>query len=342
MVTNDWSQDSSLNRLERSSEEYNFFQLVRLLEGRSVSTRLPVELKFSGNNSLAFKPNFVDDLAFEQSGGHLQATVSTNGFHLLGQQGPVPNVYVEQIASISNQGQNGASEYLDIYNDRILKALYEIKKNFSPMLFNGEEEEKNLFAVFEAVSGVSADSVYESKLPKKHSRFWRKYAYLISNRRVSYSVFKEVISAEINAEVKISPASGGWRKLGESSQAKLDGSTRLDSSRSLGQRFWGYSNCLELTLTFSQIDEYFNHLPSGEQYSELIALLAVLSDLFFDIDLNFRLAVQEVPVCKLGGPVHLGQATWLASREAIRGGVDGARFHLTRQEMLSALQESAA
>lgn len=340
MVTNDWTQDPSISRLKRSSEEFNFFQLVRLLKGRKLDANLPVNLKFSGSNSLAFKPNFVDGIDFHKIGNQLTATISTNGFHLLGQQGPVPNVFVEQIAVLGNRGQNGASGFLDIFNDRITNVLYEIKKHFSPMLFNGEEDEAKLFAVFEAVSGVISGSVFESIQPKRYSRFWRRYAYLISNRRINYSTLKEVIESEINAEVQVEPASGGWRELGESSQAKLDGDAPLNSSLSLGRRFWSYSNSLELILTFNKFDDYVRHLPSGENYTDIVELLAILSDLFFDIDLKYRLNTRQVPSCELGAPLHLGQTTWLTKCQSNRKNVEGARLHVTRKEMLLTLQES--
>lgn len=342
MVTYDWTQDPGVNRLRRSSEEFNFFQLVRLLEGQRAAKNQPIELKFSGTNSLAFKPNFVGGVEFYGAGDSLQATISTNGFHLLGQQGPVPNVYVEQIAALDSQGQSGAADYLDIFNDRIISTLYAIKKKFSPMLFSGEGEEKDLFVVFEALSGVLSDSAYESKLPQSFPRFWRKYAYLISNRRISYSTFKEVLSAEIKAQVEVSPASGGWRELEASSQAGLGGGTRLDSSKSLGRRFWSHANCLQLTFTFNTMKDYLDHLPGGKQYTDLVSLLAVLSDLFFDIELNYSLVTEQMPACELNGSLHLGQATWLGRKKSEKQAIEGARIQLSRQEMLLALQGTDA
>ena len=109
MAPDDWSQSASLKSLSRTGEEYNFFQLARLIEGLSSRGEKPITLDFAAHNSLALKPNFVENVEVVEGQDDISVKLSTNGFHLLGQQGPIPHVFAEQIANETQQGRKGAA-----------------------------------------------------------------------------------------------------------------------------------------------------------------------------------------------------------------------------------------
>lgn len=340
MVSNYWTQDSRLKNITLSAEEHNFFQLVRLLEGLPKKDGEELPINFSGHNSPALKPNFVDGIELSERSGVTSVTVSANAFHLLGQQGPIPQVFSEQIARESQSGNTGAAAFLDIFNDKILRTLFEVKKKFSPLLFNGEASEAQLFALFEAVSGVADGSAFERKIPSGFPRFWRSCANVFGNRRVGYGLLKQLLTKLLSMQVDVEPATGGWRSLPSASQVKLDGSVALDGSRSLGCRYWSHANCITITLTSQTLREYESSLPGAAEHDQVVALIAILSDLLFDVTLELELDVKETVYKKLGDQVRLGFTSWLGGNRQRKVAPCGARVHLGREQMLGALNGS--
>ena len=93
MASDDWSKNASLNQVNLAAEEYNFFQLTRLLEGMSEDSGAGLRVEFAGHNTQATRPNFVEGIQVESADSGTQVKILTNGFHLLGQQGPLPQVF---------------------------------------------------------------------------------------------------------------------------------------------------------------------------------------------------------------------------------------------------------
>ena len=338
MASHEWSQDTSLDGLSLTGEEFNFFQLARLIENATTPREKPVALRFSGNNTRALKPNFVERVRVDPGSENFAVEVKTNGFHLTGQQGPVPNTFSEQLAEEYSLGNRGASDFLDIFNDRILRTLYEVKKRFDPMLFNGEQEESRLFSLFESTSGVLADSVLEKKIPAGLKKAWRQYAYIMGNRRISYSLLKPILSDVSSAKVSIDPFIGGWYQLPSGNQAKLDGSTSMADMGCLGRRYWSHDNAIAITLRFEDLDAYLSYLPGEPNHTPLIVLVAFLSDLSFDVDLGLELCASVVPSVDLGGSFRLGHSSWINSAGVEEPKHEFFHTYLSRQNMLSALE----
>ena len=336
MASDDWSKNASLNQVNLAAEEYNFFQLTRLLEGMSEDSGARLRVEFAGHNTQATRPNFVEGIQVESADSGTQVKILTNGFHLLGQQGPLPQVFSELLSRESQSGNLGATAFVDLFNNRILRALYEVKKRFNPMLFNGSAEDSHLFRLFEAVSGVSEGSVFESKMPATFQRFWRQHAYLIGNRRISYGLLKQILSDLIDAHVEILPATGSWRVLPSDSQARLDKSVRLDASRSLGGRYWSHANGISIRLAFTSLEDYDAFLPSGDMHAHTVALIAVLTDLCFDVQLELRLAKGVKRTARVRNGLRLGQSSWLKGDSQKAG--DGANLALTKGRLSVALR----
>lgn len=342
MATDDRSQSSSLNRLEKTGEEYNFFQVSRLLEGLSDGDGASLRVKFAGNNSFALRPNFVERVNVEGTGASASITVEANGFNLFGNQSPIPEVYLEQIAQEAQAGNDGATAFLNIFNDKILREFYELKKRFDPMLFNGSPKEEDLFRLFESVSGVPRHSRFEGQMPSSYPRFWRKYAYQYSNRRVSYGFLKELLSKLVGVDVAVESNTGGWRVLPKERQACLGHSGALGASSTLGRRYWSHDNSIGLTLTLENLEDYDKYLPGSEDFSELVALIAVLTDLLFDIQLKFRINPSSVAKLRLGKTARLGFSTWLKHQDAELNQAGQTECYLRRDDLLAALESAEA
>ena len=336
MASDDRSESLSLGHINLAAEEYNFFQLTRLLEGQSSRSSKGLRVAFAGNNTHATRPNFVEGIKINEGAGQTSVKVLTNGVHLFGQQGPLPQGFSELLARQTQAGNPGAAAFVDVFNNKILRALYEIKKRFNPMLFNGSTDDSGLFRVFESVSGVVEGSAFETAMPEKFARFWREYAYLIGNRRVSYGLLKQLMSQLITARIDIEPATGSWRDLPPQSQARLNQTTSLDASRSLGRRYWSHVNGITIVMTFASLDEYEAMLPGGDMHAHTVALIAVLTDLTLDVTLKLRLLASAKPNVQLGRGLRLSQSSWLIAEEA--NSDTGASCTLDRNRLLGAMQ----
>ena len=66
MATNDWTQNTSVKDLRAMGQEFNFFQALRLLESSEEHDGAFSALRMKGENSAAFKANFIEDVQFNE------------------------------------------------------------------------------------------------------------------------------------------------------------------------------------------------------------------------------------------------------------------------------------
>lgn len=337
MATDERSNVPVLEGLAKDPQEYSFFQAVRLLEGYAAETKKPLALKFAANNTLAIRPAFIEHIAVEDNANSVSAEITTNGFHLLGQQGPVPSVYSEMFTRAAQNGNKAATAFIDLFNGRILQALYDVKRKFSPLLFGGVVDDKALLEPFEALSGVDFNSLHEALIASSFSSQWRSHSTALANRRINYSLFKQTLAAEVGGSVAIEPGCGDWLNLSAESQAALDGTTHLGGGRALGRRYWCHSAAIKITLTFDELDVYENFLPGGAGRNQLVRLLAILSDLRFGVLLVMHLLSGRQNPVALNGQGRLGLTTWLPSACLQRSCSDWTSARLSRSDLQASL-----
>ena len=315
MAANEWSHDASIARLTTVAEEYNFFQAARLLDGATDQHQVPLTVKFRGNNTQAFKPNFVESVEISLGGQGAVADVATNGFHLLGQQGPVPQMYAAQLADERQNGNIAPEMFLDIFNNRILHTFYEVKKRFDPLMFNGAKTDKELFRLCDAISSVVGKAGLKERLPERFGQFWSRYASALANRRVSYSLLKCLLSDLLGYQVVISPGEGAWKKLNSEQQVRLDGSCALGGHEALGQKFWSHDAGIRIVIETDSLESFESLLVGGMVHDDLVTLLCLISDSRFDIVLEIKPQDEALPKfvaidnCRLGRTSWLGDAT---------------------------------
>ena len=68
MATDDWTQNTSVADLRARGREFNFFQALRLLEGSEANDGAYSALRMKGENSAAFKVNFIEDVRISERG----------------------------------------------------------------------------------------------------------------------------------------------------------------------------------------------------------------------------------------------------------------------------------
>jgi type VI secretion system protein ImpH len=321
MSANERSSDAYLTLLEQQGEEINFFQAVRLLEQALAPDP---ELRFKVMNSDAFYPNFVASIKKKKVAHNKHsATVSVHGFGVTGMQGPIPQCFTEMLQRAEIKGEKGSEDpnaFLDIFHDRILNLLYDIKKQFNPMLFNEQPEDHSIYTLFSNISGFNFLNLFEH-LPIKKAQL-SSFAPVMANRRVDYSLIINVLKNFLKLDVKLIPNQGAWRELPDDVQAKLSSdksslsslqSMGLGKGVGLGNRYWDNQAAIKLQIKVNSIEGCHQLLPKGGKHSELCSLITFLTDGKYHIYVELFINWKDIPVTKLStkAQLKLGQTSWL-------------------------------
>lgn len=318
MATAERTSNAHLTLLHQQGEELNFYQAIRVLE-----RALPEgdALRFAVVNCEAFHPNFIAAIRRHVQADNSKITkVDVNGFGILGMQGPLPTCFSELLRFAQVKGQEGAESpeaFLDVFHDRLLELLYDIKKQLNPMLFNQVPEEHLLFTLFSSISGLSMQST-----PVKSDRL-AQFAPILANRRVDYSHLVQLLRQAFDCEVEVTPNQGGWCKLPQSMQAKLvsgtgeHGGIRLGQGLGVGQHYWDNQVAIAVNLNVPDIETCYDLLPSGQQHNKLQTLLTFLSDGRYRFYISLEIDWSAIPKSYLSvkKQMVLGKTAWLKHTE---------------------------
>ncbi len=329
MGTNERSQSPCLELLERQGEEFNFFQAIRLLE------KIPgvkQNLHFKAVNSEAFHPNFIagitqkTDPNRKKSSSNSKTTISVNGFGLVGQQGPIPQCFSETLRRAFVEGPKGKEEpeaFLNIFNDKLIALLYDIKKQFNPLLFNDLPAESSLYELLAAITGFSTLGLFD-RLPLSSDQL-AAFTPIMANRRVDYSLLNNVLKTYFECELEIIPNQGAWRPLPQRYRAQLNcpgkqnpGSV-LGQGIGLGKKYWDPQAAIAIKLNVQSMEQCLSLLPAdkqhpaGEQHQQLTSLFSFLSDGKYLLNVTLKIKWQDIPDSMLvkDSSMRLGQTSWL-------------------------------
>ncbi len=327
MAANERSSDPYLTLLTQQGEELNFFQAIRLLE-RAVADIEKV--RFSAKNSQAFHPNFIAGI--EQKLSHQDIKVKVNGFTLTGMQGPIPQSFSDLLRYSEIKSPNGKedpNQFLDIFHDRIITLLYQIKKRFNPLLFNQAQTDHELYRLFSSVCGFEQLNVFEH-LPVSQEHL-ASMSPIMANKRLDYSLVHNLLQQSFKCEVKVHPNQGAWKELPKEFQAKLTVKSKqlssiqqqgLGNGIGLGRKHWHNQAVIGLDLSLPDIESLTALLPSKDKNSEhykLKNLLTFLSDGKYQFNVRLFLNWQQIPLSKLSKQtatpaLKLGQNSWLKTK----------------------------
>lgn len=317
METTERSQTSCLDLLQAQAEEFNFYQAIRVLECVVREEEGIPQIKYKAVNEQAFMPNFIANLVSDD----IKTEVRVNGYSLTGQQGPLPDVYNDMLQEQKSQGNRGPEAFLDLFNNRLLHLLYDIKKQLDPMLFNDISINSELFNVLESLTGLTTFDLFK-RLPITQEKLLTFSALLIGNRQ-NYSSIKQVIECMFDCEVEIDPCKGGWRPLPKTWQTRLGASNAvLGSGIGLGTKHWDNQAKIGMVLHIKDIEQCRKLMPKGHLHEVLKAMLAYLTDGHYEIDVKLQLDWQNLPESRLGkssnggqksSSMFLGQSSWLKS-----------------------------
>lgn len=326
METTERSQTSCLDLLQDTAEEFNFYQAIRVLECVVREDEGIPRIQFKAVNEQAFMPNFIAKLSSDE----IKTEVRVNGFALTGQQGPLPDVYNDMLLEQKSAGNRGPEAFLDLFNNRLLHLLYDIKKQLDPMLFNDISINSELFDMLESLTGLTTFDLFK-RLPITQEKLLTFSALLIGNRQ-NYSSIKQIIECMFDCEVSIDPCKGGWRPLPKNWQTHLGANNALlGSGIGLGKRHWDNQAKIGMVLTLKNIDQCRQLMPKGNLHEVFKAMLAYLTDGHYEIDVKLQLDWECLPASQLSqdSTMFLGQSSWIKSNSREGKTLNQPKFTVT-------------
>lgn len=317
METHQRSQKAGVDFLTSQAEELNFYQAIRLLENQASSGAVSDNIRFQSVNTQAFTPNSIGGIRFEPK----QTQVQVNSFGLLGQQGPLPDIFAEIIQRASEAGNKGPEAFLNLFNHRFIRLLFDIKKELDPMLFNEQPQDTALYQLAQALFGLWTDDMH-GKLHLDLAQLLSFCTLFVGNKQ-NYSAIKRVLESVLQCEAQITPCAGAWKPLPKKYQAQLDADNCiLGSGVGLGKRYWDNQAGIDLALKLPSLALCEALRPQGKKHKMLVALLSFLTDGRYYVNVTLSVAWDKIPVSKVpeetpakATTMRLGSTSWIKSQK---------------------------
>lgn len=116
---------TAVEQLQLEASEYNFFQLVELLE--TLKQEQGFDVLYSASSSLGFAPADVAQLApIASSPG--KYSLETSFLGLNGAQSPLPNYYLDELAAEHDGGVK--QRFFDFFNHRLVELFHQVWRKY--------------------------------------------------------------------------------------------------------------------------------------------------------------------------------------------------------------------
>ncbi|EKN4037487.1 type VI secretion system baseplate subunit TssG [Yersinia enterocolitica] len=303
--------------LSKALSKHNFFQQVRAMLGQlkksgSIKPRqlLEDQLYFVSPLSLEAQRGEVGPIK-PLAGNRWQVQVSSHG--LTGAMGALPTTYTEWlIERYYRYGDTAAKAFFDIFNHRLQCLRYLAWQKYH---FYAQAEFDAAMPLSTAIRGLSGFSEGEPSLQKE------RVATLFAHSVRSMVNLETWLKTLYGVPVKITPFTGGWRKMAPSFCSRLGGHGQtLGEAPMIGSVYWDRQSHFTVTLGPIPMPTACLFLPEGPSYDSLLQHIQefVGAGLDFDIDLLIQHAGTPRTLLgtgRLGLDISLGNSAELGKHK---------------------------
>jgi type VI secretion system protein ImpH len=320
----EWSTLSQA--LEKEPFRFRFFQAVRLLQrlsplGATVGTFVhPARevVRFSAHQSLTFPPSELHSIDLRQNE---PAQLSVNFMGLTGPQGMLPLCYTEFVMQRQQKRDAALSDFLDIFNHRIISLFYQAweKYHFAVRYERGEKDQ--LYRHLLDLIGLGTTGLEKRMEPEVVDESLLYYTGLLAQRPHSAIALEQVLNDYFEVPVAIDQFSGTWYRLEKRDQTCLQEGRGIHESLGfgavVGDEVWDQQSLVRIRLGPLSLEHYRDFLPNGTAHAPLRELVRYYSGDEVDFELQLVLKRDDTPRSELGvlgetGP-QLGWITWMKS-----------------------------
>ena len=324
MAASNWGTDSRLDEsLFASACEFDFFQAVHLLtllrDGENGSGKgMPSSaVRFRAHNSLAFPASAIAELE-PGNGGPPSMAVTFLG--MTGPHGTLPVPYTELAIDRECFGDHSFSDFLDIFNHRLIELFFEAWKKHH-FVFGFEQarrrtaREDDFTACLFDLIGMGTAGL-RGRMPVLDLGLLY-YAGLLSQRPNSAEALRAFLHDYFGVPVKIEQFVGKWHALEPDEACSLGSeelSSQLGAGAVAGDAVWSLESLVRVVLGPLTADQFRGFLPDGKGFEQIVSLVRWFLGSTLEFEIQETLRREEVPSCRLGhdaGSARLGWSAWL-------------------------------
>jgi type VI secretion system protein ImpH len=299
---------------------WEFWQAVRLLEALRPGERRAV--RFSSHVGLAFPSTDIASITRPVGGDGVPVEgapprMSVHFMGLAGVMGPLPHPFTELVLERSSRNNPALRDFLDLFNDRLLRLAYGVRKKNRIALSLSPPERTEMARALFPLAGLGAPSLRKRMEPEGvPDAGLLAHAGLLAAHPRSMAGLEGMLSSYFGVRIRGRQFEGRWLPVEPDQHTRIGPSgrnNRLGRDTMLGTRFWDQSAAFQLhvgPLTFAQ---YRGFLPGGAAHHPLRQLTRFYAGTDLDFTARLVLDAGEVPRSTLarGAEPRLGWTSWL-------------------------------
>ena len=307
--------------LEKTPQEFKFFQLVRLLE-RLQPDRQPVGrfttpsreiVRFGAHGHLAFPASQVQDLVWKEGKAPFMVI---NFMGLTGPMGVLPHYYTELIMERNRYRDPALASFLDIFNHRMVSLFYQAWEKYRFTIAYERGERDRFSHILMDLIGIGTIGLQGRQKVADDSLLF--YTGLLAMHTRPAASLQYILWDYFSVPVEIEQLVGAWYPLEIPNQCKFDKANTISEQMGVaaivGDEIWDQQSGVLVRLGPLSLKQYLDFLPTGTAYEPLKAILRFFSGWEFDFQIQLCLKRDETPPCELGATgdasPRLGWVSW--------------------------------
>jgi type VI secretion system ImpH/TssG family protein len=226
-------------------------------------------------------------------------TIYTERLSIAGLNAPLPTPYAELIFRRTQEKDNSAGEFINMFNRRLLGISYRISKR---RYLNLQRHDKNC-RLLRTIASFFGES------PSVADRRMARLSYLLWTKEKSAAGLEALVSSFLQFTTKVKEIRTFWA---DNPNTWRLGNMNLGKNSELGTKLSVSSFGIEIDLTHENYEKIFQLLENEKKTDELKKMIFRYLGDFFYCTLSFT--PRSVPPLKLNG-APLGRTTWLSGEK---------------------------
>ena len=323
MAASNWGTDCRLDEfLFASACEFDFFQAVHLLTmfrdaNRDGDDSASPTVRFRAHNSLSFPASAIAELDRTDDGSPSMAVT------FLGMTGPhavLPVAYTELAVDHEAFGDHAFSDFLDVFNHRLIEFFYEAWKKhhfaigYEEARHKASGEDDFTSYLFDLIGMGTGGLRGRSTVPDVALL---RYAGLLAQRPRSAEALRIFLQHYFQLPVKVEQFVGKWHTLEPEEACCLgsgETSSQLGQGAVAGDAVWTLESLVRIVLGPLSYQQFQGFLPNGKRFEQAKSLIRWFLGTTLQFEIQDTLRREEVPPCGLGDETdgaRLGWSAWL-------------------------------
>jgi type VI secretion system protein ImpH len=303
---------------------WEFWQAVRLLEGMRDRQRPGARraVRFSSHVGLAFPSTDIASITepVDADGNPVEGATPRMSVHfmgLAGVMGPLPHPFTELVLERSSRANPALRDFLDLFNDRLLRLAYGVRKKNRIALSLSPPEGTEVARALFPLAGLGAPSLRRRMEPEGvPDAGILAHAGLLAQHPRSMAGLDGMLSSYFGVRIRGRQFEGRWLPVEPDQHTRIGlggRNNRLGSDATLGTRFWDQSAAFQLHVGPLKLAQYRAFLPGGSAHRPLRELTRFYAGTELDFTARLVLDAGEVPssTLKRGAEPRLGWTSWL-------------------------------